>query len=153
MGEAQQGPLGGRGALVTGAARGLGRGIALALAEAGASLALCDREGDELSLVAEGLRSRGVAVIDACLDVRDAHAVRGFVESAVDGLGRLDVVVNNAGGTFMAGFVELSDKGMSALVDENFGSVANVIRAAAGLRRGVAKQELRSVEGKRTLRV
>ncbi|NQY90744.1 MAG: SDR family oxidoreductase [Deltaproteobacteria bacterium] len=150
VGESLKGTLEGKAAIVTGAARGLGRAMALAFADAGALLALCDREGDELALLAEELRSRGSRVVDVCLDLRDPDAVRAFVQAAVEGLGRLDVVINNAGGTFAGEFVGLSDKGVASLVDENFGSVVNVIRAvSAHLGEGASIINITSVEAHR----
>ena len=92
MGESLKGTLEGKAAIVTGAARGLGRAMALAFADAGALLALCDREGDELALLAEELRSRGSRVVDVCLDLRDPDAVRAFVEGAGVDPGRLEAV-------------------------------------------------------------
>ena len=105
-------------ALVTGAAVGIGRGIAEAFANFGAKVAVCDRDGDNLASF-DAYRS-GV------FDVRDGQAVRDFVA----GLDRLDILVNNAGGTFQSDFLELSDNAQRALVDENFTSVTNCVRAA-----------------------
>ena len=105
-------------AIVTGAASGIGRAIAETFANFGARLAVCDRDGDNLATVA--------ADHHAVLDVRDGDAVRTFV----DGLDRVDILVNNAGGTFRSQFLDVSDNGQRALVDENFTSVTNFVRAA-----------------------
>lgn len=89
-------------AIVTGAAGGVGRGIALALADEGADVALCDvdefpdRE-DDVRPTAELVRERGQAALFRRADVTDESAVEAFVEETVDKLGSLDVVVNNAG--------------------------------------------------------
>jgi NAD(P)-dependent dehydrogenase (short-subunit alcohol dehydrogenase family) len=89
--------LDGQAALVTGAARGLGRAIALALAHAGADVALGLRDagtGGDLLAEIEGLGRRALPLQ---MDVGDLGQVETAVAQAVDGLGRLDVLVNNAG--------------------------------------------------------
>jgi 3-oxoacyl-[acyl-carrier protein] reductase/pteridine reductase len=90
-------PLGGKSALITGGARRIGRQIALALARAGADVALTYRnsEAEAMQTAAElrALGSRGLAV--AC-DVRSEASVRQAVASAIAAFGRLDVLVNNA---------------------------------------------------------
>ena len=91
--------LDGSRALVTGASRGLGRASALALAEAGADVALLARNGERLEAVAEEVRAttgRRAVALPWC-DVRDEAALRAAVDSAAAELGGLDVLVNNAG--------------------------------------------------------
>ncbi|MGH2590361.1 MAG: SDR family NAD(P)-dependent oxidoreductase [Actinomycetota bacterium] len=89
--------LEGRTALVTGAARGLGRAISLALANAGADVALGLRDPDAGSDVAEQISAMGRRVMPLAMDVRSLDQVRAGVEQVVEGLGRLDILVNNAG--------------------------------------------------------
>jgi 3-oxoacyl-[acyl-carrier protein] reductase len=122
-----------RTALVTGAAQGIGRAVALALARFGAHLALCDRDAAQLEVTAGDVAAAGRRVVSDVLDVRDGDLLRRFVETAHAQLGPLDVLVNNAGGGFMAGFVDVNEKGQDALVRENFTQVANCIRAAVPL--------------------
>src|SRR5215469_16258633 len=102
--------------LVTGAAHGIGAAVAGACARFGADLALCDRESEGLAHTAAEVEAAGRAVSCAVLDVRDADAVREWVS----GLERIDVLVNNAGGGFRAGFLDVNDNGEAALVRENF---------------------------------
>lgn len=89
-------PLEGRVALVTGAGRGIGREIAIGLAEAGARVALVSRTRDELDKVANSIARRGpeTAVIPA--DVGDPGSARAAVAAAAASLGPIDVLINNA---------------------------------------------------------
>lgn len=112
-------------AIVTGAAAGIGRATALALARFGADVAVCDRDADNLATAAKEIEALGRRARTAVIDVRDTDAVRAFV----DELGPVDVLVNNAGGGFRADFVDVNDKGQDALVRENFLSVTNFVRA------------------------
>lgn len=118
--------LGGRVALVTGAARGLGAAIATTFASRGASLVLCDRDPDGLAAVEAAVRAGGAQAHSTVLDVRDSAAV----EQWIGAIAHLDIVVNNAGGTFKSAFVDLSPNAQSALVAENFTSVTTVVRAS-----------------------
>jgi NAD(P)-dependent dehydrogenase (short-subunit alcohol dehydrogenase family) len=123
--------LSGQVALVTGAARGIGRAVARALGEAGADLALADIQGDALRRTAGELAASGRRVHALEVDVRDGDAVRRMVSETVATLGRLDVLVNNAGGTFEAPFLQVNERGFRTLLDLNLGSVWHGTQAAA----------------------
>lgn len=125
--------LAGRTAIVTGAAVGIGRAVALAFGRFGADLAICDRDGQHLEDVAIELRGLGCRVVTGLLDVRDATLVDAFVAQIGVQLDRLDVVVNNAGGGFASAFLDVNDRGQDALVRENFTSVTNFVRASVPL--------------------
>ena len=84
-------------ALVTGAGRGIGRAIALAYAEAGASLVIGARTDSELDEVAAEIKESGGNVISRHLDMSDLDSIRAFANSALQELGRIDILVNNAG--------------------------------------------------------
>ena len=91
------GELKGRVALVTGAGRNIGRAIALALAEAGASVAVNGRSNRaEVDAVAAEIEARGGKAFAVLADVSDEGAVDGMIDAAVRRLGRLDILVNNA---------------------------------------------------------
>lgn len=95
--------LDGQVAIVTGAGRGIGRAVALALAAEGADLALCDLDPGGLNVLAEELRETGRRVYSSVLDVCDEDAVTTFVDESVDTLGRIDILVNNAGTIVLPG--------------------------------------------------
>jgi NAD(P)-dependent dehydrogenase (short-subunit alcohol dehydrogenase family) len=89
--------LDGQVALVTGAARGLGRAIALALADAGADVALGLRRAGTADDLASEIESMGRRALAVPMDVRDLAQVRAAVDTVVAELGRLDILVNSAG--------------------------------------------------------
>jgi NAD(P)-dependent dehydrogenase (short-subunit alcohol dehydrogenase family) len=120
-------------AVVTGAAVGIGKAVALALARFGAHVAICDRDADNLAATARDIAALGRTVVSDVLDVRDSEPLRGFIASVHAQLGAIDILVNNAGGGFMARFLEVSEKGQDALLRENFTQVANCVRAAVPL--------------------
>jgi meso-butanediol dehydrogenase/(S,S)-butanediol dehydrogenase/diacetyl reductase len=96
--------------LVTGAARGIGRAIALALAAEGASVAVADIDGDGAEAVAEELRTSGARAVAAACDVSDRAHVRAAIARAVDELGRLDVMFNNAGVSKTQRFLDVREE-------------------------------------------
>ncbi|MTK28754.1 SDR family oxidoreductase [Nocardia seriolae] len=91
--------LDGRVAVVTGAGRGIGTATALALAEAGADVAISARTAAQLDEVAGKIRALGRRAITVPADLSDLSAVTALAETAAAELGRLDIVVNNVGGT------------------------------------------------------
>jgi len=84
-------------ALVTGAARGLGRAISLALAQAGADVALGLRDISVAGDVGDEIRAMGRRVLPLQMDVREMQQIRAAIDAAVAYYGRLDILVNNAG--------------------------------------------------------
>lgn len=123
----------GRVAVVTGAAAGIGEATALALARFGADLAVCDRDADGLARTVRAIEELGRRTVSGVLDVRDAERVGAFIAEAGRAFGAVHVLVNNAGGTFRAPFLDVTAKGQQALVDENFTSVTTFIRAVVPL--------------------
>lgn len=86
-------------AIVTGGGRGIGAGCALALAEAGADVVLASRTEEQLRSVAKEVEAFGRRAVVAPIDVNEDGATEGLVALAVEELGGVDIVVNNAGGT------------------------------------------------------
>lgn len=91
--------LDGRVALVTGASRGIGRATAIALAEAGADVALLARTEADLDAVAETVAATGRRALTIAFDVMDMDSMPALTERVAVELGRLDILVNNAGGS------------------------------------------------------
>jgi NAD(P)-dependent dehydrogenase (short-subunit alcohol dehydrogenase family) len=124
--------LTGKTALVTGASRGIGAATAVALARHGADVALSSRSPEALEKVASDIGGLGRRAIVVPADVTDVEAVRGMVSAAIDGLGHLDIVVNNAGGTaFMVPFTQLRFVGWEKVMRLNVESVVHVLQAVA----------------------
>jgi 7-alpha-hydroxysteroid dehydrogenase len=90
--------LEGRVAIVTGAGQGIGAGTAIGLAEAGADVALAARTQTDLEVVAEQIRALGRRAVVVPTDVTETDQLAALVDSTVNALGRVDVLVNNAGG-------------------------------------------------------
>ena len=143
--------LNGRVALVTGAARGLGRAISLALANAGSDVALGLRDANAGGDVADEITAMSRSALPVQMDVTSLHQIRGAVDEVVARFGRLDILVNNAGlgpenpaedvreqdfdltvdvnvkGTFFA-----SQAAGRVMIQQNFGRIIN-IGSQAGL--------------------
>ena len=122
--------LTGRTALVTGASRGIGRALALGLAQAGADVALSARDAAALREVAKEAEGLGRRAIVLPADVTDAEACHQLVADAIAGLGHLDVLVNNAGGSsYMGPFTELRFSGWEKTMRLNVDSLVHLCQA------------------------
>jgi NAD(P)-dependent dehydrogenase (short-subunit alcohol dehydrogenase family) len=118
--------LDGKVALVTGASRGLGAGIADALKEAGATVVGTSREHDSADQVAKRLGSVPVA-----MDVSDVASVREGVDRVASELGSLDILVNNAGLNIPQGVFEVDEASWDAVLDTNLKGTFFCAQAAA----------------------
>lgn len=145
--------LDGKVAIVTGAGRGIGAATALGLAEAGANVVLAARTAEQLEAVAEQARAHGVEALVVPTDVVENDNLVALVDRTVGELGRIDVVVNNAGGTtprpFLdtsPGFLErafhfntttafvLSKAAVPHMLERGSGSIVNISSAIGRLR-------------------
>lgn len=98
MGILDQFGLNGKVAVVTGAGRGIGRGIALCLAEAGADVVVAARRQDDIDAVKAEIEALGRKALAVATDVTNADAVDALGQAAMDTFGKIDIWVNNAGG-------------------------------------------------------
>lgn len=101
--------LEGKIAIVTGASKGIGRAIALRLAQDGATLVLTARTDADLAKVAAEIKSGGGKATQVAADLRDPAIAAAIVKAALDAHGAIDIVVNNAGATKHGDFFQLTD--------------------------------------------
>lgn len=121
--------LRGKTALVTGSSRGLGAGIAKALAEAGATVAIHGSRAVPAA-TAGMLSQMGANSLSVVGDVRDAVVCSRMIEEVVSHFGRIDILVNNAGTIRRAPAVEHSDEDWQAVIDTNLTSVFRLTKHA-----------------------
>lgn len=129
---AEPGPaLGGMVALVTGASRGIGRACALALASEGAHVAVAYGSNSEAAEAVVGeLRGAGSEAVALGADLADQAAAAGLVERTVEALGRLDVVVNNAGLTRDGLLMRMTDDDWARVIAVDLTAAFAICRAA-----------------------
>ncbi|CAA9576339.1 MAG: 2-deoxy-D-gluconate 3-dehydrogenase() [uncultured Truepera sp.] len=128
--------LDGRVALVTGGSRGLGLGMALALAHSGADVALAARSEDQLAEAASLVRETGRNVVTVPTDVSEVAAVQAMVEETVKHFGRLDILVNAAGVNFRQPATEFTEANWDALMNVNLKGAFFAAQAAGAVMRG-----------------
>ena len=120
----------GKVAIVTGAGRGIGAATAVALAEAGADVVVSARTTEQIEQVAQTIRGlgRGAAVVPA--DLNDTANLEKLVSTAASELGRVDIVVNNVGGTFPTPFLQTTDEFLEEAFHFNVTTALALSRAA-----------------------
>jgi NAD(P)-dependent dehydrogenase (short-subunit alcohol dehydrogenase family) len=121
--------LSGRRAVVTGAGRGIGRSIALALAQAGADVAVTARTQGEIEQLAAEIRAVGRQSLAVPCDVTDSEQVKHMASTLIDGLGGVDILVNNAGNAGSHKFLNHPDELWHRMLSINLTSVYYVTRA------------------------
>ncbi|AKL72834.1 dehydrogenase of unknown specificity, short-chain alcohol dehydrogenase like [Actinobacteria bacterium IMCC26256] len=145
--------LDGQAAIVTGAGRGIGAAIALGLAEAGADVVLAARSIDQLDIVAGQIRDMGRRALVIPTDVLDNDAVAALAGATVEEFGRIDIVINNAGGTAPRAFLDttpgylersfhfnvttafvLTKAAVPTMLEQGSGSVVNISSTIGRLR-------------------
>lgn len=111
--------LTGRVAIVTGSGRGIGKNIAFGLAEHGADVVVCSRTAKELEQVAEGIRKMGQRSLPLVVDMAQVSQFDDLVAEAKEAFGHIDVLVNNAGITFVGPSLEVDEKSWDLVMNTN----------------------------------
>ena len=120
-------------AIVTGAGRGIGAASAVSLAEAGADVVISARTADQLGEVAKRIEAVGRKAVAVPADLNDLEAVAALVEHAREAFGRLDLVVNNVGGTMPQAFMDTSADVMEQAFHFNVATAHALLRPAVPL--------------------
>jgi NAD(P)-dependent dehydrogenase (short-subunit alcohol dehydrogenase family) len=124
--------LSGKVAIVTGGARGLGRQAALALAEAGADVAVCDLSEAECHDTMAEIKALGRCSLSAKADVTRLSEIEVFVQSVVEGFGKIDILVNNAGRPSQGLSLEkVDDEVWRDIIDTNLSGMFYVAKPVA----------------------
>ncbi|TAK22344.1 MAG: SDR family oxidoreductase [Chloroflexota bacterium] len=123
--------LAGRVAIVTGASRGIGAGIAIALAEAGADVALVARDAEALAAQAERIAKLGRRVTTHPFDVANVEGAPAVVDAVVAGLGRVNILVNGAGAITRNPILDVQPEEFDRVIDTNLRAVYFMSQAAA----------------------
>ena len=113
-------------ALITGGGRGIGREIALAFARLGADCVIASRNPENLGPTLAEIEALGRACIAVPTNIRDPESVDALVDQALERFGRIDFLINNAGGQFPVNPLDISDNGWRAVVDLNLNGTWNV---------------------------
>jgi len=139
-------------AIVTGAGGGIGRASAGALAENGADVVLAARSADQLEAVAEQIRKLGRKAIVVPCNAARTQALGELAETAIEQLGRIDIVINNVGGSPPKPFLETNEKDLSGAFHFNVTTAFALSRAAVPhmLERGGAIVNISSAIGQIT---
>jgi citronellol/citronellal dehydrogenase len=124
--------LAGRVFLVSGGGSGMGRAIAYTCARLGAEVMICGRREERLVETAEGIRQRlGREVGFRAMTIRDPESVAALVDETVTRFGRIDTLVNNAGGQYPQAAIDFTTKGWLAVIDTNLNGTWYMMQAAA----------------------
>lgn len=119
----------GKRAVVTGAGRGIGRSIALALAEAGADVAVSARTANDIEAMVAEIRAAGRQSVGVTCDVTDPEQVQHMMTTVTEGLGGIDILVNNAGNAGSHKFLNHPDELWQRMLAVNLTSVYYVSKA------------------------
>jgi 7-alpha-hydroxysteroid dehydrogenase len=135
-------------AVVTGAGRGIGAATAVALAEAGADVVIASRTAGDLDAVAERVAAAGRKARVVAADLSDVDAAAGLAEIAKDTFGRLDIVVNNVGGTYPRPFLDTDHRFLEDAFHFNVSTAHALTRAAVPLMTEGAVVNISSIMGR-----
>src|SRR5271155_4581539 len=142
--------LKGKTALVTGSGRGIGRAIAIQLAEAGASVMLNDIDREPLMETGSLIGAAGFPVKALPGDITQPEFPQKLVDFTLKGFGSVDIIVNNAGYTWDNVIQKMTDEQFQAMLDIHMVAPFRILRAASGFIREAAKKEI--AEGRRVMR-
>src|ERR1700680_869450 len=117
--------------LVSGAGRGLGKAIAFQFARLGAKLAVCGRKPEPLEATATALRKLGADVLAIPASIREPDQIARLFDATFERFGRLNHLINNAGGQFPQAAIDFSVKGWNAVIDTNLNGNWYMMQAAA----------------------
>jgi citronellol/citronellal dehydrogenase len=127
----RDGLLDGQVALISGAGRGIGKAIAIQFARLGAKVVLCGRNAERLAQTEAGLRALGTDVLAHPMTIRDPEAVARLFDAVYARFGKLDTLVNNAGGQYPQAAIDFSVKGWNAVIDTNLNGTWYMMQTAA----------------------
>lgn len=116
-------------AILTGGSRGIGKGIALALAQEGCHLAICARNAEALQQAAEEMRAHQVKVLPLALDVTQPDQAEQLVEQTAAQFGRIDILINNVGGNRRGEFETTTDQDWQEIIELNLMAHTRLSRA------------------------
>jgi NAD(P)-dependent dehydrogenase (short-subunit alcohol dehydrogenase family) len=132
---AADGALAGKRAVVVGGAFGVGRAVTLALAGAGAEIALCDNDAEAAKAIVGEVEALGVGCLSRVADVCDAAALGGFYDAVAGRFDSLDILVNVAGGVKRGLFLDTTEERNALEIRLNYGYVLQSVRRAVPLMR------------------
>jgi citronellol/citronellal dehydrogenase len=127
----RDGFLAGTVALIPGGGSGIGKTTAWLMARLGASVMICGRTAAKVEQVAAAAQARGLDIRAAAIDVRNPDNVGKLVDTVFADFGRLDFLINSAGGQFPKPAIDLSPNGWNAVVDTNLNGTWHMMQAAA----------------------
>lgn len=120
----------GKVAIITGGGTGIGRGIALEFAKAGATVVIGSRKQENLDTVAGEIKALGGQCLAIATDIRVPEQVDNLVKQTVDKFGRIDILVNNAGASFMCPLEDMTPNGWDTIININLKGTFLCCRAA-----------------------
>jgi citronellol/citronellal dehydrogenase len=116
--------------LISGGGTGIGKATAALFARLGANIAICGRDGERLELAATFFRTFGTKVTAHAMTIRDPEQVSRLMDDVWREHGRLDVLVNNAGGQFAQAAIDIKPKGWLAVIDTNLNGTFYMMQQA-----------------------
>ncbi|MBT5872696.1 MAG: glucose 1-dehydrogenase [Candidatus Latescibacteria bacterium] len=116
-------------ALVTGSSRGIGRSIALGLAEEGCNVSLCARGETTLRQTESEVSAKGVRTVATAVDMMQAGGVQQVVQNTLEEFGRIDILINNVGGSKWTPFGDVADEEWNEIFDMNLWAAVRATRS------------------------